>query len=452
MGRIDGTKALAGKDPSHGRLHGRWLALARTLWLGMAAVTLVLFALSVPSGFTLLRTMCTDRRCGPEQLRPEGARAIRELGLSLEAYAAYQTALVVVFALVFCALAAVVFWRRSDEVMALYTSLTLVLSGVFLPDWIGIELLVSVYPYLWLPLNFLNTLMFGCLFILFYIFPDGRFVPRWALWTALVWIVLLGAHYVVPVGPLNPNNWSPALLATVVATLIGTCLFAQVYRYRRVSGSPERRQTKWVVLGLTTMLAVLVLATVPPYFGPSLDDPGSLYDLVVDFASFLAVLLVPVMFGIVILRYRLFDIDVLINRTLVYGALSISLALVYVGTVVGLQYVFRSFAGEGSTLAVVASTLLIATLFSPLRRRIQDFMDRRFYRRKYDAAKTLESFGLRLRSETDLDSLGEGLAVVVRETVQPAHVSLWLREQGPRDGHATGATSEGNLQDGGGRS
>ena len=135
----------------------------------------------------------------------------------------------------------------------------------------------------------------------------------------------------------------------------------------------------------------------------------------------------PIATGIAILRYRLYDIDLLINRTLVYGTLTTTMVTLYFGGIVLLQRVFVTLTGEQSTLAVVASILLIAALFNPLRRRIQSFIDRRFYRRKYDARKTLEAFSVTLREETDLTTLNDELVGVVRETMQPAHVSLWLR-------------------------
>ena len=141
---------------------------------------------------------------------------------------------------------------------------------------------------------------------------------------------------------------------------------------------------------------------------------------------------VPVAVGIAVLRFRLYDIDILINRTLVYGSLTVTLVALYFGGIVVLQRFFVLLTGQKSTLAVVASTLLIAALFTPLRRRIQGFIDRRFYRRKYDARKTLEAFSSKLRDETDLDALSEDLTSVVRETMQPAHVSLWLRPDQPR--------------------
>ncbi len=408
------------------RLRGGRLVLAKAVWWLVTLSTLILFAISVIPGYELLRTVCARRPCGPEQLSTEGARAIGQIGLSLEWYAAYQTALVVVFAFVFCAAAAIIFWRRSDDLMAHYTSMTLVLAGVFLPDWMG--LLVPVYPILWLPLDLLSSLMYCSLFILCYLFPDGRFVPRWTRWAAMVWITMQGLHYLPADAPVTPAHWPPALLALLISGLIFTCLFAQVYRYRRISSPVQRQQTKWAVFGLTMMLIVVILATVPPEFAPALAEPGKPYDLAVDFVSFSAILLVPLAFGIAILRYRLFDVDALINRALVYATLTAALAGIYIGSVVLLQGMLRSLTGGTSQLAVVASTLAIAALFSPLRRRFQEFIDRRFYRRKYDAARTLEAFKARLQGDTDLEGLCGDLRAVVERTLQPEHVSLWLRE------------------------
>jgi hypothetical protein len=210
---------------------------------------------------------------------------------------------------------------------------------------------------------------------------------------------------------------SVLLLVTVLASVI-----AIVLRFLR-SGGDERRQIKWVAYaGAVVALCLIVQLTVLTV----LPETGLLVE-VLNLGLVVSLTGVPLAAGVAILKYRLYEIDTIINRTLVYGVLTALLALVYVGNVVVLQTLFRTLTGGDSQLAVVASTLVIAALFNPLRRRIQTLVDRRFYRRKYDAAKTLEAFSARLRDETDLDRLGEELVSAVRETVQPAHVSLWLR-------------------------
>jgi hypothetical protein len=228
-----------------------------------------------------------------------------------------------------------------------------------------------------------------------------------------------------PIGVLGKDTverlvgvWIVGLVALVVV-----CAVALFVRYRRANAT-EREQIKWLLYACAVFLVVYVGGFVSRLGGTA--SPGG-YIWGVFFG--LSVIALPAAIGIAILRYRLYDIDVVINRTLVYGPLTMMLVALYFGGIVVLQRIFVLLTGQQSTIAVVASTLLIAALFNPLRSRIQGFIDRRFYRSKYDAAKTLEAFSARLRDETNLDALSDDLVGVVRETMQPACVSLWLRPE-----------------------
>ena len=289
--------------------------------------------------------------------------------------------------------------------------------------------LVSVWISLWYWFPLLGlALIFTPL-----LFPDGRPPsPRWGLvaWGATLSLALIfflaafrerikmpGISMDNPVGipgieDPEKSTLGTVLLASFVLFLV-LALASVVVRYIR-SGGVQRQQIKWLLLA-TTLSASMV------FF-----DEITRIELDTEVPFAISIALFPVAIAVAIFRYRLYNIDVIINRALVYGSLTAMLALVYVGGVVGLQYAFRSLTGGESQLAVVASTLAIAGLFVPLRRQIQSFIDRRFYRRKYDAAKTLEAFGTRLRDETDLESLSNDLLRVVRDTVQPEHVSFWL--------------------------
>ncbi len=267
------------------------------------------------------------------------------------------------------------------------------------------------------------------------LFPTGRLPsPRWRFVARAV--VVAGVLTLI-IGPFQPESGVVDVenpfgvggilgqavmgitLVGVLVIFLATILSALslVFRYRRASGV-ERQQIKWFAYAAVVFGGLIV-------FGGFLgrDLPG-IWDALSETVTF-AVLYVAV--GIAILRYRLYEIDRIINRTLVYAVITVTLVAVYLVGVVSLQYLFRTLTGQESQLAVVASTLAIAALFGPLRRRIQTFIDRRFYRRKYDAAKTLETFSMKLRDETDLEQLNRELVSVVRETMQPGHVSLWLR-------------------------
>ena len=301
--------------------------------------------------------------------------------------------------------------------------------------------------WLWAP-GILLVLVFLPLY-----FPDGRLLsPRWR---PIVWLaifvsgaaVVIWAFYPGKVGyfawditnPLGLAALRPAIagLEVVMAVLFLGFLLSSVVslvvRFRRSQGQ-ERQQMKWLTYAAATVVGMVLLTT--------LLEAANLVFLseMAGLAADLLIAGIPVGVGIAVLRYRLYDIDVVINRTLVYGSLTALLALVYLGGVTATQTIFRTLTGEQEQpqLAIVVSTLIIAALFNPLRRRIQSFIDRRFYRSKYDAAKTLEAFSAQLREETDLNALSEDLVGVVRETMQPAHVSLWLRPEASPKGTQAG--------------
>jgi hypothetical protein len=329
--------------------------------------------------------------------------------------------------------------------------------GFAKPDTVPFPVVIYALAYwLWLP----TVGLLGIYLLL--LFPDGRLPSR--RWRPLAWlsgavIVLLGVDSVLAPGPLtdlegvrNPFGVEGASwlvdAGIVFLLLFVACILASavslILRYRH-SGGEVREQIKWIALAgsfvgllLSTVLGLIIVSEVMRGSGGStpLWLQGLIFVMVLSFTG------VPVAIGFAVLKYRLYDIDLLINRTLVYGSLTVSLAVVYFGGVTVTQAIFHALTSqeEQPQLAVVVSTLVIAALFNPLRRRIQSFIDRRFYRRRYDAAKTLQAFSAKLRDETNLDALSDELVGVVRETMQPAHVSLWLRPDPPPRG------SEGREQ------
>jgi hypothetical protein len=354
-------------------------------------------------------------------------RQLQALGLSRSAFAAYVVALDVVFAAVNWAVAAVLVWRRSRERMALLSALALLTLGG--ATFIGLpSVLVGAHPSWDVVVAQCLAVLGTCIVVLFYLFPDGRLVPRWSPLLAAPWILVQGGRYFFPDSPFSYLKWPIALYWLLFFAGITPALAAQIYRYRRVSGPLQRQQTKVVVFGvavagggyLGVFLSQVVLM---PFLMRNV-----LANLAFATAMYAVLLLLPLSIGLAILRYRLWDVDVLINRTLVYGTLTATLGALYLGSIAGLIALLHIVSGQHSTVAIVIATLAIAALVQPLRRRIQSDIDRRFYRRKYDAAQALAAFSARLRDEVDLDAVTADLVAVVDQTVQPAHVALWLRE------------------------
>jgi hypothetical protein len=313
----------------------------------------------------------------------------------------------------------VIFWRKSDDWMALLVAYAEVVFGTLHVTYALLESHSS-----WRLLAIVSNIFgHGVIFLLSALFPNGKFVPRWSGWITVGWIIWSMIFFTF----LHNVPFAFDILALVSGMVCA--LIAQIYRYWRVSTPTERQQTKWVVLGGSIASVMVIVLAVPNLIFPLPGQTGSFYRLFVRGpADIFAVLLISLSFGLAIFRYRLYDIDILINRTLVYGTLTVILTAVYVGLVIGLQALLRDIISQDNCVAIVISTLTIYALFQPLRRRIQRIIDRRFYRRKYDAAKIVETFSATLRNEVDLNQLRDHLIAVVQDTMQPAHVSLWLRE------------------------
>jgi hypothetical protein len=424
--------ALSNEQPgeAYPRFRGYGLVLARLLWIALAILILVLYMFGFPAAFRYYKNLCVGVGCVGPQLTPDQFRLFSAHGFSLDFFAAYNLAFEFIFVAVWFLVATVIFWRKSNERLAWFVSLMLLTFGATFPDPLGA--LASQQPVWSWPVNVVSFLGVVSLVLCFFLFPDGRFVPRWTRLLALLWI-LWNVYWLFLTGFLsNPGPWLLSYLA-----LLGLGVFIQIHRYRRVSNAMQRQQTKWAVYGFSIAILAFLLLSVgehTPSFHQALNP---FLTLVINPAYYVIMLLIPVSISIAILRSRLWDIDTLINRTLVYGLLTAVLALCYIGLIIALQLLLRGIINQNNDVAIVVSTLVIATLFQPLRHRIQQIIDRRFYRRKYDAAKIVAAFSATLRQEVDLDQLREHLVVVVQETMQPTSVSLWLRPPEHKRTHRT---------------
>ena len=404
----------------------RWITL--TIWALIALAHLAYFLIDLQLDFAQMQVPCEGADCNYLAISPAEVAVLTAWGFSLRAYAYFMNAISALTLVVFWALAGLILWRQGATRVGMAVSLALIVLPIAsITDSNNIS---ANYPNLLLPALFIGILGAVIVLVFFYLMPNGRFSPPWAYIPLVVTILLLA----IQIAQLNGIiSLSADVISLVNVTTIAAVLMIggfQIFRYLRISTSLERQQTKWILLG--TLILILGYGEWALIFGGGLEIPAGQPRLLATlfgwFFSIFTLLSMPAVITIAILRYRLWDIDLIIRRTLQYSVLSGLLALTYFGLIIVLQSAFTALTGQrDNPFITVISTLAIAGLFFPLRKRVQDFIDRRFYRKKYDAAKVIADFAATARDETDLDKLTARLVEVVEETMQPESVQLWLK-------------------------
>jgi serine phosphatase RsbU (regulator of sigma subunit) len=401
--RDTGKPLKDGERESKDVLHGRWLMAVYGVLLLLFLFPIVLFGISLRPYFH-------------SQQEISGG------------YALYVVALDVLFMGGFVLVALLIFWRRYGDWFALFLSIALVMTGTRFSN--PIEFLGELGSGWWAAVTFVNFVGALSALVFFYYFPDGRLVPR-KLWPMLgVWFVWVFAWQWFPPS-INPVQQQPLLARLFDLTLLSTGIYAQVFRFRHVAAPLQKQQTKWVVYGAIVAVCGYYGYRILVLFLPILQEE-MIYQLVAMPVFYTFLLLIPLSIGLSMLRLRLWDIDPIINRTLVYGALTGILALIYFISVVVLQSFFRTATGQESDLALVASTLLIAALFQPLRRRVQNHIDRQFYREKVNFHQALTTFSQEIRTIIELPELLDALTRRVMELLHVSHTAVFLREASGR--------------------
>lgn len=406
------------------------MAFARLAWFALVATLVGILASSIPTYYQWLISLDIEVILyGPWNPQNLG-KALADLGLTPAYLAIYRIILDTIQVLAFFTIGGLIFWKKSDTLLGLFASFVLIGLGTTVGSGF---IVLENFPSPWRELlTFIGGLVWPALFIFFFLFPDGQFVPHWTRWFIPLWAAFYlwyAVSYLIL--KLEIDIFLPWGNIFLILSL-GTSLISQIFRYLRVSGPIERLQTKWFLLALIFLLFWVAFQNL--FLEPFLQTtrlPKAqvlLLDLLWQFSTLASNLTLPLSIAIALFRYRLWDIDVIIRRTLIYGALTAALALVYAGSVVLLQQVFQVLTGiQGqSQPAIVISTLVVAALFSPLRKRLQERIDQRFYRKRYNAERVLADFAVQARQETDLEALTAQLLGVVQNSLQPESVSLWL--------------------------
>src|SRR5574341_1077382 len=381
------TEVVKHDTTTRTRLRGGRLGAARVVCIGVALLAVGMFVTAVPVAFKAFQTTCLPESCPPGgvALTPDEASGLEQLGISVSFSAWYFTIMMVSVGAVYFCLGALIFWRRSDDLMALFLSLMLVTIGaVFAPT---IDPLAAEQAILHWPLALVQTIGFGSLATFLYVFPNGRFVPGWTRWLALAtWLMVAVFAASASVFTVFPR------FIVIFLVSLAASVAAQTYRYRRVSTPSERQQTKWVLVGFAAFLTLAAIGFIPWMINPALTQPGvagKLYSMIrVPLFANLPVMLLALGITFSLLRYRLWDIDFIINRSLVYGLMTVLLGGVFVGGFFGLRALLDLLLNRDMTAAsATLSAAAIALLFLPTRNRLRALVDRRLYHINVDYRK-----------------------------------------------------------------
>jgi len=408
-------------NPAH-----RWLFLAS--WIVVALAYLIFFVLDLRLDYAQLLLPCEGADCNYLAISQAEIDVLESWGLSSETYALILNSATVLGVAACWLLGGLIIWRQGNTRIGWAVSLTLVVIPITMIS--DVDNVVAHYPNLLIPSTILSTVGTFVMLGFLYLFPSGRFYPRWAYVPVIITFLVFELFS----AGFNRFINLPVIKEFGPLILVGLLLLAgafQILRYQHESTQVERQQTKWILLGM-----FLLIINFPIWFlafGEVVAIPSGQPRLLASMAGWLTNMLftisLPLTMAIAIMRYRLWDIDLVVRRTLQYGLLTGLLALTYFSGIVILQTILGPLTGSGnSPIVIVLTTLGIAILFNPLRRRVQDFIDRRFYRRKYDAEKALHGFATIARDEVDVDRLSIALLGVIEETTQPEHISLWIKQ------------------------
>ena len=420
------TKRAAGERP-----HGRYVVLW-VLWVVAGVLTVGLFVAGVPAELALLRVACPTPVCTTGQLPVDGLRSLTDLGLSASFYAWFTTFMDVVFGVCYGGIAALIFARRPDDRLAVFASLALLLFGTATFGF-TLPALAASHPTLAAPVSWLHFLGAACFGLFLYVFPDGRFVPRWIGWVAAVWIGWQLAEHIVPSWTTNPGTWQLVAESVIWLGALGTVVYAQVHRYRHAPTLRQRQQIRWVVFGITVAFAAFLgldFALTAIGASPDPTTPAQVLAYLVGYttASYLVMLLVPVTLGVALIRHHLFEVDVVLSRTLIYGSLTACVVGLYVLVIAGAGFVLQP---SGGGLAVpLLATGLVALVLTPLHGRLQRGVNRLVYGDRAEPYTLVARLGQRLEDTMTPDAVLQTVVRTVSEALKLPYAAVELDSAG----------------------